>query len=158
MRMMNLDDGRTMLRYRVDGCSMLHIPPFSGKGRADDLWQTTCFELFLSRDGGGPYLEFNFSPSGRWAVYYFEAYRQNPQCPELLAQPDIECLRGEDIFILTAFLAAPDLAQAGLIGVSAVIEEEGGRKSYWALSHPSDKPDFHDPACFIVAGVAAGNS
>ena len=34
------------------------------------------------------------------------------------------------------------------IGLSAVIEEEGGVKSYWAISHHGDEPDFHDPACF----------
>ena len=37
------------------------------------------------------------------------------------------------------------------MGLSAVIEEEGGIKSYWAVAHPDgDKPDFHDPACFAA--------
>ena len=29
------------------------------------------------------------------------------------------------------------------IGLSAILEEEDGTKSYWALAHPPDKPDFH---------------
>jgi hypothetical protein len=33
---------------------------------------------------------------------------------------------------------------------TAVIEEQGGVKSFWALSHPDAKPDFHDPACFTA--------
>ena len=33
-------------------------------------------------------------------------------------------------------------------GLTAVIEEEGTHKSYWAACHPKSKPDFHDPACF----------
>jgi len=34
------------------------------------------------------------------------------------------------------------------MGLSAVIEEHDGTKSYWALDHGGDQPDFHDPACF----------
>jgi hypothetical protein len=29
------------------------------------------------------------------------------------------------------------------LALSAVIEETNGNKSYWALAHPSGKPDFH---------------
>ena len=36
----------------------------------------------------------------------------------------------------------------GRIGVSAVIEEVDGTKSYWALAHAPGPPDFHNPACF----------
>ena len=34
------------------------------------------------------------------------------------------------------------------IGLTAVIEEEDGTKSYWALAHGAGPPDFHNPACF----------
>jgi hypothetical protein len=37
-----------------------------------------------------------------------------------------------------------------------VLEEQGGHKSYWALAHEGDAPDFHDPACFLET-VAAPN-
>ena len=32
------------------------------------------------------------------------------------------------------------------LGLSAVIEETAGRKSYWALAHPGGRPDFHHAA------------
>ena len=38
----------------------------------------------------------------------------------------------------------------GKVGLSVVIEELGGTKSYWALAHPPGKPDFHHPACFAA--------
>ena len=44
------------------------------------------------------------------------------------------------------------------LGLSAVIEETSGRKSYWALAHPPGKPDFHHADCFAFefsASVAA---
>jgi len=37
------------------------------------------------------------------------------------------------------------------LGISAVIEEADGTKSYWALAHPDGKPDFHAPAGFVLA-------
>ena len=36
------------------------------------------------------------------------------------------------------------------MNLTAVIEEQGGTKSYWALAHPAERPDFHDPACFVA--------
>jgi hypothetical protein len=36
------------------------------------------------------------------------------------------------------------------LGLSAVLEEKDGTKTYWALEHPSDKPDFHHAACFAT--------
>jgi len=36
------------------------------------------------------------------------------------------------------------------LGLSAVIEEKTGRKSYWALAHPAGKPDFHHSDCFAL--------
>src|SRR5204863_512967 len=36
-------------------------------------------------------------------------------------------------------------------GLSAVIEEVDGTKSYWALANPNpEKPDFHHPDCFAI--------
>ena len=32
-----------------------------------------------------------------------------------------------------------------MLALSAVIEAIDGAKTYWALAHPSDKPDFHHP-------------
>jgi len=36
------------------------------------------------------------------------------------------------------------------LGLSAVIEEKSGRRSYWALAHPSGKADFHNSDCFTL--------
>jgi hypothetical protein len=36
------------------------------------------------------------------------------------------------------------------MALSAVIEATDGTLSYWALAHPSDKPDFHHPDSFVL--------
>jgi hypothetical protein len=44
---------------------------------------------------------------------------------------------------------APDTV--GPASPSAIIEEEDGTKSYWALAHPREgPPDFHHPSCFVL--------
>jgi hypothetical protein len=149
LRCVTLKDGRTMLRYRVDGCGALVIPDYAGTGRADGLWRTTCFEMFL-KDRSPAYFEFNFSPSGRWAAYAFQSWREAVEAPELSSAPVIAWDKGSEIFVLTAFLATVDVTGAHRAGFSAVLEERGGHTSYWALAHPPGKPDFHDAACFTA--------
>jgi hypothetical protein len=34
--------------------------------------------------------------------------------------------------------------------LAAVIEDENGGLSYWALRHPPGKPDFHHPNAFAM--------
>jgi hypothetical protein len=46
-------------------------------------------------------------------------------------------------------------AAAWALGLTAVIEETNGRKSYWALKHPPGKPDFHHADCFAAQIAAA---
>ena len=135
-----------LLTFTIDG-DIPRIPAPARPVRTDGLWHTTCFELFVRPAGGTEYLEFNFSPSTAWAAYRFDAYRSG-MTPLPFAAPLIEPIeRGVRItFDPCALIPGP--AQ---IGLSAVIEETDGTKSYWALAHPpGDKPDFHDPVCFAA--------
>src|SRR5436190_6661783 len=67
--------GGAIAIFRVRGdMAKLVIPPPVASQRADDLWRTTCFELFVAGEGAG-YREYNFSPSGAWAAYEFADYR-----------------------------------------------------------------------------------
>jgi hypothetical protein len=36
------------------------------------------------------------------------------------------------------------------IGLTAVVEEVDGTKSYWALAHAPGPPDFHNADCFTA--------
>jgi len=143
-----------LLRWRVDGCAELVLPAYAGSGRADELWQSTCFELFAQgRDAG--YDEFNFSPSQRWSAYRFSTYREGMADRDMPEGVQIEHQQGDRFFVLTVKLPRLRL-DAERIGLSAVIEERGGTRSYWALVHPAGKPDFHDAACFIAGLPAPG--
>jgi hypothetical protein len=141
--------GQLVLRWVVRGVEALAVPSFAGKGRGDDLWKTTCGELFLRDREGRAYRELNFSPSGRWAAYRFDRYRDGRTDSDIPV-PEVTCESGQFLFVLTAVIDAAVIAGAGSAGLSAVIEEKDGTISYWAIAHPEGKPDFHDPACFTL--------
>jgi hypothetical protein len=143
-------DGRLVLRWLVKGVEAVAVPPFAGKGRGEDLWQTTCGELFLKDREGAGYRELNFSPSERWAAYRFTAYRKG-MAEDDIESPEVSCESGQFLFVLTALLDAALLEGSDMAGLSAVIEEKDGTKSYWALAHQPGKPDFHAPACFALS-------
>jgi hypothetical protein len=126
------------------------VIPEAEPGRADDLWRTTCFEAFVRPAGEDVYREWNFAPSGQWAAYDFSGYRETRTAAEIAQPPYI---RMEDNFTWWALGAtiAVDAETQWQLGLSAVLEEKDGNKSYWALAHPAgDKPDFHDPVCFAA--------
>lgn len=150
VRWAELPDKRLMLRYMVEGCAGLVLPAYRGRGRGEDLWKTTCFELFLY-DGEGRYREFNFSPSGKWAACAFAGYRNMAGDFEPRTTPEIKHETGASVFVQTVFIDRRELEGAESAALAAVIEENGGRPSYWALAHNGLKPDFHDPACFRIS-------
>ncbi|URD61779.1 DOMON-like domain-containing protein [Sphingomonas sp. KRR8] len=140
------DDGRAEISFHLHApTDTLVIPDKPRRGRADELWKTTCFELFVQTESG--YREYNFSPSGAWAAYDFTAYREGQSKPAIDHAPEIDVEDIGDKLLLDAIL---DLPAGGRFGLSAVVEEVGGTKSYWALAHGADKPDFHHAACFAA--------
>jgi hypothetical protein len=125
------------------------IPEPLNPVRADGLWQTTCFEAFLRPVSEQTYREWNFAPSGQWAAYDFSGYREGSVDADIAAAPYV---RFEDNFTWWALGATigVDAAVTWEFGLSAVLEEKDGTKSYWALAHTGDKPDFHAPGCFTA--------
>jgi hypothetical protein len=144
-----LGGGRYQLTYTVEGAGRLVLPRMTSCERADNLWQETCFELFLRRHDGPEYYEFNFSPSRRWAAYGFSGYREDMSEYPIKVAPQIEGKLHGDHYTLRVELSG--LPQGMTVaGISAVLGEEGQVTSYWALNHPGPRPDFHHPASFIA--------
>ena len=120
-----------------------------------------------SRPGGGPgasaagrglraagYYEFNFAPSGAWAAYAFSRYRDGAPLAQAV-DPRIAVRRAEQQLELDALIRLECLPLAPLcarlqLALSAVIEDKQGVLSYWALTHPPGRPDFHHPDAFVL--------
>jgi hypothetical protein len=124
----------------------LRIPPARAPRFTANLWQHTCCEVFVAEKGAAAYREFNFSPSGEWAAYAFERYRRGGP---LDAEPQIVVRKQESELQLSA--RVPLQARGTLeIGLSVVVEDEGGALSYWALRHGPGQPDFHRRDAFAL--------
>lgn len=143
-----------VLRYCVGGARGLVLPAAAAPERHDDLWKTSCFELFLGQ-AGTSYQEFNFSPSSRWATYGFADYREGGRNAEMPIAPVIAVMRAGDEAVCEVRLPRTILEGAVCAGLTAVIEEAGGHKSYWALAHGEGRPDFHKRSCFTLQLAAA---
>ncbi len=53
---------------------------------------------------------------------------------------------------VTIQIPAPNLPRGSKVrcALSAVLENDDGELSYWALHHPAATPDFHHPAGFVM--------
>jgi hypothetical protein len=135
----------------------LKLPAVTLPEQRDNLWQATCFELFVALDDGG-YAEFNFSPSTCWAAYRFDDYRSGMRDVDGV-RPVVDVMATDRSLTVAVDLdlaaMIPDLDRR--VGLSAVIEQADGNKSWWALVHPSDKPDFHHRDCFALQLGAASS-
>ncbi len=137
-----------ILEFGVIAANSLRFAEFGGSKRRDELWRTTCCEVFLAKESGA-YVEFNLSPSGNWAAYQFNSYREGMTDLELPFEPEISVTPSSSHFFLYAEL--PFLGdEYARLSLSAVLEEIDGTKSYWALNHPAGPPDFHHRDCFAL--------
>jgi hypothetical protein len=143
--------GSLVLSYVVSGrIGELRMPPVVAAARADELWRHTCFEAFVRPAAGPAYYEFNFSPSTQWAAYRFDSYRSGMRVATEIGAPRIEVRSTAESYTLQAALEFDGLSSPFDLGLSAVLEETSGRKSYWALAHPPGKADFHHADCFAL--------
>jgi len=140
------EEGRIATTYTLQGdCARIRIPPTRPTRRTDGLWLHTCFEIFLLKQNGIGYFEFNFAPSTEWAMYNFKAYREPAPLMEALA-PEMRVHRTSNEFELDASIDIPrslDRSKPLCVALAAVIEDDAAALSYWALCHRRGRPDFH---------------
>lgn len=152
-------DGALGIVYAILGLNLdLRIPTPHAPASAGALWQTTCCELFVGAVGQNGYREFNFSPSGQWAVCDFTDTRQPRPGTLTCPAPELTCERTEALLELSVTLPKATLPDADSLrlAVATVLEAQGGQHGYWALAHPPGRPDFHHHAGFVLSLGPAG--
>lgn len=152
--------GGLLISYVLQGdLEHVRVPERQTPRFADDLWRHTCFEMFIRHRGEAAYHELNFSPSGEWTVYAFARYRERvPLDAGVMLEaidPQVTVCRSAGKLELDAVVRldrlSPRYGDARLaLGLSAVVEDQNGSLSYWALRHPLAKPDFHHPDAFVL--------
>lgn len=149
-------DRALKFRYTLTGdIKRLRIAASRAPHRSEGLWRHTCFEAFIAAEGRPGYYEFNFAPSGEWAVYFFRGYRDRALLDQEGLDPTIVVRRDPDAFELSAIVQIDRLSRLRSatrlqLGLSAVIEENKKTLTYWALAHPPGQPDFHHAKGFAL--------
>ena len=137
---------RLRITWRIEGeTADILWPAPATPARTDELWRHTCFEVFIGPPDKG-YAEYNFSPSGQWASYLFDSYRQGMRAATDL--PDPVMTSGPGWLAAEIDLAAHRAAGRQDLAITAVIENKSGEIAYWALAHKTGAPDFHHAAGF----------
>lgn len=123
--------------------------------RRNDLWKTTCFEIFLTpmSTTSGPYQEVNLAPDGSWNIYEFAEERKGMQnSHNLLGFPlaavSISFSKNYCCLDISLVQAGPRSVTEVQVGMTAVVESSD-QTTYWAMSHKKNKPDFHDHASWL---------
>jgi hypothetical protein len=148
--------GTLAITYSIEGdIARVRVPPSRRPRIAHELWQHTCCECFIALKDQAGYHEFNFAPSGEWAAYAFAKYRKGARLRDEALNPGIVVRKGAEKIEVDASISLDRLsamhASARLtLALSAVIEDEDGVLSYWALRHPAGKPDFHHRDSFVL--------
>ena len=139
--------------HAIGDVSNVVVPSLVTPARAEDLWRTTCFELFVG-GGGESYREFNLSPSGCWAAYEFDSHRSGRR--DIDVRIEIETSLNNNSLIVTAKIESEFLNPTP-IGLTAVIEESDGLIRYWSTAFAPGEPDFHAAATrsLLLDGVSA---
>jgi len=154
------------LEYRFEGEAAHDVAvaaPAVRPTRRDELWQHTCGEMFLGVAGRPEYFEFNFSPSGDWAAYAFEAERSGRRDHHWSGPlPDVrwDAARHALQVVVPRVAIGMETMQASYTAVivqasgaahAAPGREAGaGARSFWALQHARPTPDFHARASFVA--------
>lgn len=114
--------------------------------RKDELWKTTCFEIFVSGhyENSGAYHEFNFSPNGDWNAYDFIGYRQGmtPSQDFSVLFQEYPSQRMQKKFAIE--IKSTKIQNIKSYNLTMVLEFTNQEKSYWAAQHPATNADFHN--------------
>jgi hypothetical protein len=146
--------GELVFQYVLRGeMSGVRVPAVQqAAARADGLWKRTCFEAFIVDPATPGYHELNFSPSREWAAYRFSGYREGMSPADVTVPPVIDVRRFDDRLELdaTMHLASLQADRTLKLALTAVVEDDSGTLSYWALRHAPGKPDFHHTDGFVL--------
>lgn len=141
------------LTYRATGLlKNVLVPDEVAPGFQDGLWRHSCFEAFTGVEHERSYIEFNLSPSGRYAAYEFDNYRDGMRTTTAPTISHIRMMRTDEWLELRWLIqwSAFETREPWQLSLTTIIEELDRTKSYWALAHAPGPPDFHKRDTFTA--------
>jgi hypothetical protein len=130
--------------------------------RNQELWRHSCFEIFASPPGSDRYFEWNLTSSLEWGHFEFQNYRV-ASGDALSLESGIETLKFSitasnlELNVTLELEKFPELFEAVRshqkikLGLTCILENKKGERSYWALTHSEGKADFHRAESFTLS-------
>ena len=142
---LDLKADRVTLSFLVEGALENYIfPSPQTSKRANELWKSTCFELFLAHSEKEEYYEFNISPSLAWNCYHLSTYRAEPKEVEILVEPVIKTTKESGCYRLDFELKGFALTSFDRVNLTAILLTKEGERTFWSLKKMQGSPDFHE--------------
>jgi len=119
--------------------------------RQNELWQGTCFELFLANKKSNEYIELNLTPSLAWNLYHFDNEREGMSEISVKNKPLIKSSKIGNRYRLRYDLNLENftLDKETLFNATAILLRKDGERTFWSPLDMREKPDFHDKAYFL---------
>ena len=141
------------VEYHLSGFDgpALFPPPSANPARRLQLWRHTCFELLWGPLHGSNYWELNASPAGHWNVLAFADYRRG-----MTEETRVGARIGTRLSThwLSLYCTIPVAALEGpgpyRLAPAAILHMADGQRTFWAVRHPGEAPDFHHPLSFTL--------
>ena len=150
---LTLGDGILQIKYEFSGLNdpAVFPAPSANPARRLQLWRRTCFELLWGPIHHPNYWELNASPAGHWNILAFADYRRGmAEEPRIAAS--IGTLYHAHGFSLCCTLPVAALECPGpfRLAPAAILRLADGQRTFWAVHHPGETPDFHHPLSFTL--------
>jgi len=142
------------LKFKVKGKVNNYIfPKLSTQQRANNLWKSTCCELFFAHDGEKRYREINISPSAQWNIYQLKEYRGLLEEEKNLSEPTIKTVQEEDCYQLSfQYHLDEEIVEKNLIfNLAVVLLNVDEVRSFYTINRTTKAVDFHDKEHWILA-------
>ncbi len=160
----DLDDQNFIAKFRITGnIDQIILPLEKDNGeRKYDLWEETCFELFLKYPDNSWYIEFNMSPTTDWNSFFMSHYREHVGELETVKNVEIRTERKYECYSLVAKIKFNEINQYARedflnnkieIGISAITKYKDGKNRHWALNFGEKAPDFHDSKTYQLLSL-----
>ena len=146
---------KLQVSYKIQGdLNQIILPSVKKQNqRQDNLWQTTCFELFLAIFNAPEYWEFNLAPTGDWNVYAFHRYRRGMKTAASFRELPFKVKQSDSVYELTTTIDLTTIISGNTsleLAVTTVIADTNHHLSYWAITHPGTEANFHRRDSFIT--------
>ena len=148
-----IGDGVLRLEYEISGLNDRAIfpAPSANPARRLQLWRQTCFELLWGSLHHPNYWELNASPAGHWNILAFADYRRGmTEEPRIAARVGAQHHTHGFSLCCTLPVAALECPGPFRLAPAAILRLADGHRTFWAVQHPGETPDFHHPLSFAV--------